>query len=173
MSEKPYTLESDQKATPVMIGTSDMLLWGDLVIKEHLRLGGFLNTLAEAFVPLHDAKILFLAPVQQNAPVNRPAIFVKLEEILWFYSMDETDPLPEQSELRQLETIEILIGSYQIEGSILKSPVALLQNMLLVAKDTYMPVYKATVRHVSKPWLGQFTTDFVQVQRSRMCVSQT
>lgn len=173
MSEKPYTLEANQKAAPVMIGTPDMLLWGDLLIKDHLRMGGFLNTLAEAFVPLHDANILFLAPAQQNAPVNRPVIYVKLEEILWLYGMGEAEPLPEESEMRKFEAIEVILGSYQIEGSIIKSPIALLQNMLLVAKDAYMPVYKATVRHVSKPWLGEFTTDFVQVQRSRMSVCQT
>jgi hypothetical protein len=143
------------------------------VLKDHLRIGGFLNTLAEAFVPLHDTKILFLAPVQQNAPVNRPVIFISLEEILWLYSMGDTEPLPEESETRQFEAVEVIIGSYQVEGSILKSPIAQLQNMLLVAKDAYMPVYKAKIRHVSKPWLGQFETDFIQVQRARMSVSQS
>ena len=42
MAERPYALESDEKATQVMIGTPDMLLWGDLVTKENVRLTGYI-----------------------------------------------------------------------------------------------------------------------------------
>jgi hypothetical protein len=173
MGAKPYTLEPDQKATQVMIGTPDMLVWGDLVTKKHLRLEGFLNTMAESFVPLHDANLLFMAPVQQNAPITRPVIYIKLEEILWFFSKGESEPLPDESEMRKFESIEVFVGAYQIEGTLLKSPMASLQNLLLVAKDTYMPIYKATVSHTAKPWLGQFKSSLLQVQRSRMSVSSS
>ena len=173
MGTKAYTLEPDQKATQVMVGTPDMLVWGDLVTKKHLRLEGFLNTMAESFVPLYDANLLFMAPAQQNAPINRPVIYVKLEEILWFYSLGEPEPLPDESEMRKFESIEVFIGAYQIEGALLKSPMASLQNLLLVAKDAYMPMYNATVSHVAKPWLGQFKSSLLQVQRSRMSISSS
>jgi hypothetical protein len=171
MSPKTYSLEPDEKATPVMVGTADMLIWGDLVTKEHVRIVGFLTTLAEDFVPLHDAKILFLSPTQQVAPIERAVVYVKFEEILLFYRMDEPEPLPEETEVRRFEPIEFIVGSYQIEGEILKSPIATLQNLLLVSKDVYMPVYKASIRHVAKPWLGVFTTNMIQIRRDRMVVT--
>jgi hypothetical protein len=171
MAEKPYTLESDEKATAVMIGTPDMLLWGDLVTKETVQLSGFLNTLAEEFVPLRAAKILFLAPVQQAAPVSRPVVYLKLEEILLFYGMAGAGSLPEESDVRRYEPIEAIVGSFQIEASILKSPVARLQNMLLVAREAYFSFYRATIRHAAKPWLGTFSADVVQVRRDRMTVT--
>jgi hypothetical protein len=87
MGQKTYNLKSDEKATQVMIGTADMLIWGDLVTKEHVRIFAFLTTLAEDFVLVHDAKVLFLAPTQQVAPIDRAVVYVKLEEILIFYSM--------------------------------------------------------------------------------------
>lgn len=171
MSQKSYTLASDEKATQVMIGTADMLLWGDLVTKEHARLVAFLATLAEDFVPLRDAKILFLAPTQQIAPVERPTVYLKLEEILLFYVMSDPEPLPEETEVRRFEPVEAIVGPFQIEGMILKSPIATLQNLLLVAKDAYMPIYEATIRHVAKPWLGTFSSDMVQVQRARLTMT--
>ena len=171
MGEKTYTLEPGEKATQVMIGTADMLVWGDLVTKEHARMAAFLTTLAEDFVPLRDAKILFLAPTQQVAPVDRQVVYVKLEEILFFYSMSDPVPLPEESEVRRFEPIEVIAGSFQIEGTLLKSPISSLQNMLLVSKDAYIPVYQATVRHVAKPWLGGFASSVVQVRRERMAVA--
>jgi hypothetical protein len=171
MAESPYALESDEKATQVMIGTPDMLLWGDLVTKENVRLAGFLNTLAEEFVPLRAAKILFLAPVQQAAPVSRPMVYLKLEEVLLFYSMGGGESLPEESDVRRYEPIEAIVGSFQIEASILKSPIATLQNMLLVAKEDYFSFYEATIRHAAKPWLGTFTADVVQVRRDRLIVT--
>ncbi len=171
MGPKTYTLEPGEKATPVMVGTSDMLLWGDLVTKEHVRIVGFLTTLAEDFVPLRDAKILFLTPTQQIAPIDRPVAYVKLEEILLFYSMGDPEPLPEESEVRRFEPVEALVGSYRIEGVILKSPIATLENLLLVSKEAYMPIYKATIRHVANPWLGTFTTSMAQVRRGRMVMA--
>lgn len=165
---KSYTLEPDEKAIPVMAGTPDMLLWGDLVLKEHVRFSGFLNTLAEDFVPIHDAKVLFLAPVQQVTPVNRSTVYVKREEILFFYEMTASEPLPEETEVRVYDQVELVVGPYQIEGSILKSPIAELYQMMLVAKDAYLAMYKATIRHVAKPWLGAFTTTMIQVRRDRL-----
>ena len=171
MSPKSYTLDPSEKATQVMIGTPDMLLWGDLVTKEHVMVSGFLNTLAEDFVPLRDAKVLFLAPAQKAAPLERPVVYVKLEEILLFLSMGEQSLLPEESEVRRYEPLEAIVGPFQVQGEILKSPIATLQNLLLVSKDTYMPFYKATVRHVAKPWLGTFSNSMVQIRRDRLTVA--
>jgi hypothetical protein len=168
MSEKPYELDSDQKATQVMIGTQDMLLWGDLVTKERARLTFFLSTLAEDFVPLHDVKILHLAPTQQAAPLQRACAYVKLEEILLFYLMSEEVPIPEETDVRRLEPVDVIVGPFEIEGKVAKSPIATIQNLLLVTKDDYIPLYEATVRHVAKPWLGGFRTSMVQVRRPRM-----
>jgi hypothetical protein len=50
----------------------------------------------------------------------------------------------------------------------MKSPIATMQNLLLVTKDNYMPFYKATIRHTAKPWLGAFSTTMVQVRRDRL-----
>jgi hypothetical protein len=168
MDQKPYELKPDEKATQVMIGTHDMLLWGDLLTKEQARMSAFLSTLAEDFVPLHDARILSLAPTQQAPPLQRAIAYIKLEEILFFYVMAEDTPLPEESEVRRYEPVEVIAGSFLVEGQLLKSPIATMQNLLLVTKDDYMPFYRATVRHVAKPWLGRFSADMVQVRRDRL-----
>jgi hypothetical protein len=173
MDTTSYTPEPGEKSTHVMVGTSDLLIWGDLVTKEQVRISGFLNTLAEDFVPLHDAKALFLAPTEQVAPVDKALIYVKLEEILFFYAMADQEPLPEESEVRRYESVEFLVGSYQIEGSILKSPMATLLNLLLVTKSVYMPVYQAKISHVAKPWLGTFSTSMLQLRRDRLLVVES
>jgi hypothetical protein len=172
MSQKSYTLESDQKATPVIIGTADALIWGDLITKAHVNIGAFLNTLAEDFVPVHDVRILFLAPKEQVPPLERPLLFVKLEEILLFFSPAEVDPLPEESETRRYEAVEILVGSFLVECQILKSPIATMQNLLLVSKDNYMDFYRGTIRHVAKPWLGSFASNRIQIRRDHLFLAQ-
>lgn len=173
MSEKSYTLEAGEKATQIMIGTADLLVWGDLITKEHISVTAYLMTIAEDFVPLRDAKILFLAPTRQVAPIARRVIYIKREEILLFYSMSDPVPLPEETEVRRFEPLEVLVGPYQVQGDMLKSPIADLETVLLVSKDDYMPIYSATIRHVGKPWLGSFTTSMVQVRRPRMNVTVT
>lgn len=171
MSDKSYTLEPDEKANQVMVGTPDTLIWGDLVTKKQVRMSVYLNTLAEDFVPLRDVRMLFLAPEQRLAPVERSALYVKQEEILVFFAMNDTEPMPEETETRQYVPVEIFAGSYQIEGKILKAPVSTLQNMLVVSRSVYLPIYEATVHHVAKPWLGKFSSALIQVRRERLTVA--
>lgn len=171
MASKSYALEASEKASQVMVGTAHTLIWGDLVTKQQISTSGFLNTLAEDFVPLRDAKVLFLAPAQQMAPVDRAVVYVKLEEILLFFEMAGTDVLPPETEVRRYEPVEAIVGSFQIDASILKSPLANLQTMLIVSKDNYMPLYRATLRHVAKPWLGAIPADIMMLRRDHMTMS--
>ena len=170
--KQSYTLAPDEKATQVMIGTPDTLMWGDLVTKQAVRMSAYLNTLAEDYVPLRDAKILFLAPEEQAAPVERSSVHIRQEEILFFFAMHDEEPLPEETQTRRYEPVEAIVGSFQIEGTILKAPISNLQNMLLVSKAIYLPIYSATVRHVAKSWLGTFSSSFVQVRCERMSVTE-
>ena len=98
-------------------------------------------------------------------------LFVKLEEILLFLPKSSDEPLPEETHVRRYEAIEAIIGSFQMEGAIVKAPVASLQNMLLVSRDAYLTMYNATVRHVAKPWLGTFSSDFVQLRRDQLMLA--
>lgn len=172
MSVKSYTLQADEKATQVIIGTTDALIWGDLVTKEHVHIGAFLNTLAEDFVPVHDARLLFLAPKEQVPPLERALLFVKFEEILLFFSPTEAEALPEETETRRYEPVDVVVGSFLVEGLILKSPIATMQNLLYVSKDAYMDFHKVTIRQVAKPWLGSFASNRVQIRRDRLLLAQ-
>jgi hypothetical protein len=171
MNTRSYTLEADQKATQVIIGTADTLIWGDLVLKAHLNAGAFLNTLAEDFVPVYDARILFLAPTEQVSPMERPLLFVRLDEILLFFTPADAEVPPEESETRRYEPVEIVIGSFLVEGKLLKSPLAALHNLLLVTRGPYMDFYVATIRHMAKPWLGTFSTSRVLIRRDRLSLA--
>lgn len=166
-----YHLAPDEKATQVMIGTCDTLMWGDLVTKAQVRMSAYLNTLAEDYVTLHNAKILFLTPKEQTAPMERASAHIRQAEILIFFVMHDEEPVPEETQTRRYQPVEAIIGSYQMEGSILKAPISSLENTLLVSKATYMPLYQATVRHVAKSWLGSFTSNLVQVRCERMILT--
>jgi hypothetical protein len=172
MAGKSYTLEADEKASLVMIGTPDVLIWGDLVTKEAVRMSTFLVTVAQDFVPVRDVKALFLAPVDQTPPVERHTLHVKQEEILMFFEMSASEPLPEETQTRQYAPVEVFVGSFQIKGKLLKSPMATIENTLQVTRAVYIPIYEATIRHIAKPWLGSFSADIVQVRRERMLLAE-
>jgi hypothetical protein len=171
MSSKSYTLQADQKASQVILGTADTLIWGDLILKAHLNASAFLNTLAEDFVPIHDARILFLTPTEQVPPVERPVLYVRLDEILLLFSPAEVDAPPEESETLHYEPVEIVVGSFLVEGMFMKSPQADLHNLLLVSNVPYMDFYRATIRHVAKLWLGTFSANRVQIRRDRLSLA--
>ena len=171
VTKQSYTLAQDEKAVQVMIGTTDALMWGDLVTKEQVRMSAYLNTLAEDYLTLFDAKLLFLAPHEQMPPIERSSIHIRQNEILVFFVMHDEEPLPEETQTRKYEPIQGIVGSYQIEGNLLKPPISSMQNMLLVSKATYMPIYNATVRHVAKPWLGSFSSSLIHIRCERMILN--
>jgi hypothetical protein len=154
-----------------MIGTADALIWGDLVTKEQVRMSAYLNTLAEEYVTLFDAKLLFLAPQEQTPPIERSSVHIRQQAILVFLVRHDEEPLPEETQTRQYEPIEGIVGSYEFEGSLLKPPISSLRNTLMVSKAIYMPVYSATVRHVAKSWLGSFSSSLIHVRCERMILS--
>jgi hypothetical protein len=81
--------------------------------------------------------------------------------------------LPEETNTRHYVPVEMFVGSYQIEGKIMKAPVSTLQNMLLVTRSVYLTIYEATVRHMAKPWLGSFSSNVVQVRREHVSVAMS
>ena len=168
---KSYTLEAGEKVSQVMVGTAHTLVWGDLVTKEQVSVSVFLNTLAEDFVPLHDVKILFLAPTQQVPPVERAMAHVKLEEILLLFELAGAEAPPEETHLRRYEPVEAILGSFHLEGSILKPPLANLQTMLFVSNDTYLQLCRASIHHVAKPWLGTMTAGVAYVRRDSLIIA--
>ena len=168
---KSYTLEEGEKASQVMVGTPHTLIWGDLVTKEHVTVSVYFNSLAEDFVPLHDVKILFLAATQQVPPLERPLVHVKLEEILFCFDTHGGEPVPEETQVRRFEPVEAILGSFHLEGSILKSPLADLGTMLLVTRDPYLQLCRASLRHVAKPWLGNIAASVASVRRDSLIVA--
>ncbi|MGD8474225.1 MAG: hypothetical protein PVH59_08870 [Anaerolineae bacterium] len=171
VTKQSYTLAQDEKAVQVMIGTADALIWGDLVTKEQVRMSAYLNTLAEEYISLFDAKLLFLAPQEQTPPIERSSVHIRQQAILVFFVLHDEEPLPEETQTRQYEPIEGLVGSYQVEGNLLKPPISSVQNTLMVSKAAYMPIYNATVRHVAKPWLGSFSSHLIHIRCERMILN--
>ena len=171
MTKPSYTLAQDEKAVQVMIGTADALIWGDLVTKEQVRMSAYLNTLAEEYISLFDAKLLFLAPKEQMPPIERSSVHIRQQAILVFFVLHDEEPLPEETQTRQYEPIEGFVGSYQVEGNLLKPPISSVQNTLIVSKSTYMPIYSATVHHVAKPWLGSFSSNLIHIRCERMILN--
>ena len=65
-----------------------------------------------------------------------------------------------------------IMGSFQIEGSILKAPISNVQNMLRVSKASFVPIFRATIRLVAKSWLGTFSGNVVLVRCTRMILAE-
>jgi hypothetical protein len=149
------------------------MIWGDLVTKKAVRVATFLNVLAEDFVPIWDAKILYLNGERTTEPLQRLVAYIKLQEILVFFSTQELEALPEETDLRRYEPVSLVVGDFQIDAAMLKSPMSEMSTLLTVAKDLFLPFYRARVSCLSQPWLGTFQTSMVQVQREHMLLTLT
>jgi hypothetical protein len=173
LSEKRYDLQDDEQDTPVVVCTPRCMIWGDLVTKKAVRVTNFLNVLAEDFVPIWDAKLLYLNGERTTEPLRRLVAYVKLQEILVFFSTQELEALPEETDLRRYEPVSLVVGDFQIDAEMLKSPMSEMSALLIVTKDPFMPFYRASVSCLSQPWLGTFQTSIVRVQRQRMLLTLT
>ena len=111
MTAKTYTLEPGQKATQVMIGTPDTLIWGDLVTREKTRISAYSHLGRRVCAIRRPGPIPPPAPVP---PVQKPR-HVAGDLFLWRPSQSAARKRPGT---RRLDPVGIFVRPYRPEGPI-------------------------------------------------------
>jgi hypothetical protein len=159
----PITLLPGEKLTSVLIYTTDMLVMGDVVTKEAVRVSTWLRTAGiPQFILVHEAKVLqFGGSSPKQFGFDR--LFLPSDQVIAFnLKPPAEEPLdydPNEPN-RQMRLASALVGTFRFDGSLRMSVQTELARFLDVAKETFISMYDVAITNPSIPNMGVMNTPF-------------
>ena len=167
--EKPksYTLEFEEKATPVLIYMQDSMAWGEVVTKELVRVSTWLRTpKAPNYICLYDSHLLYansnvppIAFKELNIPAGNVAAIHMIPPLHDPVDYDLNEPN------RKLEPVTAMIGPFQLNGSVRMSTHANLRKFLELMTEKYSSLYEVEISQPMRPNIKPLRVPYVLIRR--------
>lgn len=163
-----YTLAEDEKVAALMLYTTNALIWGEVIVKQAIRVSTWLRTnAAPDKVVLNNAKLL-LTTTPNSQPVGFHEMIISVPTIYAYHLIPPaSDPLdydPTEPN-RTMLPVSILIGSSRINGKMRMTQSSNVKKYLDITRETYTSIYDAEITNLLLPTLGKLKVPYVQVRQ--------
>ncbi len=149
-------LAPDEKTALVMLYTHNMLVRGEIVIKESLRVSIWLRTQGVPnYIHLHSPNVILLGGTPPKS-LAYSEVFVPTAEVIGFHlAPPAQDPLDyDVSEAnRRMQPVDMLVGSFMLKAKLRISTQTELATFLDVSRSSWTSVYEVDI---TNPYLPQF-----------------
>jgi hypothetical protein len=155
----PYTLEPDDKAAQVMAYTAGALFWGEVVVKDVIRVSTWLRTKnAPNRICLYNGRAVYSSPGQSVRPMHFSEINIAVNQIMMFHLVPPAkDPLdydPTEPNRRMLP-VSALVGNFRVDGHLRIPTISNITRYLDSIHEEFTSLYDA---HISNPAIPAFGT---------------
>jgi hypothetical protein len=155
----PYVLGPDDKCVQVMAYTNNALYWGEVVVKQLVRVSTWLRTnTAPDWICIYNAHSMLTHSNGQAKPARFRELQIATSQVLAFHIVPPgKDPVDyDASEPnRRMQPVNILVSSFQIKGHLRLATQSNVTKFLETARETFTSIYDA---QISSPSLSQFGT---------------
>lgn len=164
-----YTLAAGDKAANAMLYTAGAIFWGDVVVKEVIRVSTWLRTnSAPGRVCLYNARTVLSGMVPAPRPTSYREIYVATSQILMFHLIPPArDPLdydPSEPN-RRMQPVAALLNNFRVEGLLRMSSRTDLASFLEVNRETFTSLYDARITNLINPAFGTISVPYVLVRQ--------
>ena len=164
-----YSVGSDEKVGQIMAYTTTSLVWGDVVVKEMIRVSTWLRTnAAPDRITIYNAKVLVSTAPGSIKPVSFSEINLAVPNILAIHlTPPGKDPLDyDQTEPnRKMDPVSVIVGTFLFKGKIRISTSLDLKRHLEVTREVYSALYDVEVTHLLIPNFGPIVTPYALVRQ--------
>jgi hypothetical protein len=171
-----HTLESDEKMVPIMIYTTQRLIWGQLITKEVIRVSTWLQAeMAPKYINLSDGQVLFWGTANAVKPIKFAELFIETKQIIAYHILPPADERPyfdPAEPNRKMESITALVGVFRFECSLRLAEQSDLKTYLSVQKGDFLPVYDAVMSTPLIPSITGVQSPFVLIRQEAALLSQ-
>jgi hypothetical protein len=150
-------LAPDEKISTVIIYTRTMLIRGDIILRENMRVSIWLRTQGVPnFIHLYKVNLIQLAG---SPPRNysKAEAFIPTPEIIGFHlappAHDPPDFDPSEAN-RRMQSVEVLAGSFEMRSSLRVSTATDFAASLDVMNTTWLSLYDAEITNPYVPQLN-------------------
>jgi hypothetical protein len=165
----PYTLESDDKVVQVMAYTNNAMYWGDVVVKEMIRVSTWLRTKnVPDRIRIYNARVMSTASSAQAKPLHFSELYIASTQINIFHLTPPTkDPIdydPTEPN-RKLEPVSMLVSNFRIDGHLRLATSGSVGKFLEVVRENFTSIYNARICHPGNPAFGVIPVPYVIVRQ--------
>lgn len=165
-----YTLSSDEKVAQIMVYMPMGLYWGDVIVKEIIRVSTWLRTSsAPDTVTLRNANWLPLTSTSGIRPLHFLDLHLPAAQILAYHLMPPAkDPLdydPTEPN-RKMEAVSALVGSFRVDGLLRMATITDLSRYLIVNRELFTGLYDVEISNPVYPSIGIIRSPFILVRQA-------
>lgn len=158
-----------EKIVPVMVYTATSVVWGDLYVKEIVRVSTWLRTnTAPDDLCIFNAKMMVVGAAAPKA-VSFTETHVLAPYINAYHILPPTfDPLdydPTEPN-RKMEPMTALVGSFRMDARMRMATSADLRRYLEFTRETFTPLYDVEISNILQPNLAPMKVPFVLVRQA-------
>ncbi|MCA1953551.1 MAG: hypothetical protein LDL12_00210 [Anaerolinea sp.] len=170
---KPYQLTDEQKSASFMAYTTTALYWGEVVVRNSIRVSTWLRTnAAPETITIYNAKVINITANGTPNPMKFTEVHVPNASILAYHLIPpDKDPLdydPTEPH-RVMDPVTAIIGTFRIDGKMRMSTRSTLKKYIEVTRELFTTLYDAEISNPVMPALTKMKVDMVMV-RQATCV---
>lgn len=164
-----YTVGNDEKVAQVMAYTTTSLIWGEVVVKEMIRVSTWLRTnAAPDRITIYNAKVLVTTASTPSKPASYSEVNLSVPTILAFHlsppgkdpvDFDATEPN------RKMEPMSALVSTFQFKGKLRMSSSLDLKRHLEVTREAFTALYDVEITHQLIPNFGPILVPYVLIRQ--------
>lgn len=166
-----YNLGPDDKAALVMIYTPQNLYWGDVIVKQMVRVSTWLRTnTAPNSVRLLNAKSMLSTTTAPLKPMAFDEVHIFTSEIVAFHLMPPAmDPVDYDTREpnRKMEPITAMVGPFRMDGLLRMSTMANLDKYVEVTREPFTGVYDVEITNPYMPAFKMLKVPYVLISQSK------
>jgi hypothetical protein len=166
----PRALEADEKTAQIMVYTHSGLCWGDVIVKEQIRVGTWLRTnAAPDSVCVYNAKWMVISAGAGPRPTVFPSLHIGISQVMAYHLVPPAkEPIDydESEPNRKMEPVSILFRAFQVNGTLRMAAKSDLAKYIEVTRETFTSIYDAEIICSLMPSLGIMRVPFLMVRQS-------
>jgi hypothetical protein len=165
----PYTLEFDDKVAQVMAYTNNALYWGDVVVKEMIRVSTWLRTKnAPDRVRLYQARVINTSGNAQAKPLHFTELYIATTQVNMFHLLPPAkDPIdfdPTEPN-RKMMPVSMMVSNFRVDGHLRLATSGSVGRFLEVVRENFTSIYDAQISSPNNPAFGVISVPYVIVRQ--------
>jgi len=172
---RTYQIQPGERVTSVMAYTANLLVWGEVVTKEAIRVSTWLRTPSiPQFMFIHDARTVMFGGNSAPKPQAYQELHLPTNQIIAFHIRPPAhDPLDYEAneQMRKMEPTTALVGWFRFDGLIRMSTHTNLDRFLDASKETFATLYEVDVTQPAFPSMAPIHVPYIILRPDKVIFS--
>ncbi|MBN2549948.1 MAG: hypothetical protein JXB15_12370 [Anaerolineales bacterium] len=165
----PYALEEGEKTTPIMAYTQNMLVLGDVVTKDAIRVSIWLRTSAiPSYILIYGVRVVRFSEGSLSKPEQFSELHLPSSQIIAFHIKPPAqEPLDYDANepMRKMHPTIALVGAFRFDGYLRMSTHTNLERFLDAAKEAFIGMYDISITQPGSPATGAMKIPYAVLRK--------